>query len=61
MLNNCPKGELANELSKMNDVRRTAFLISGLCDTYIQEWCSIYTAIANFINVLFKEKANLAV
>ncbi len=61
VLNNCPKGELENELCRMSDEKRTAFITSGLCDTYIQEWSLVYKAIADFINVLFKEKAKLAV
>ena len=45
----------------MSDETKTAFIISGLCDTYIKEWSPIYKEIAEFIVVLFNEKAKLAV
>ncbi len=59
VLDKCPQGELKNELYNMSDTRRAAFIISGLCDTYIPEWCSIYKAITEFIHVIYKEKEEL--
>ena len=59
VLQNCPSETLRSELQCMPDSHIATFLLSGLHNTYIPEWYSLYEAIASFIYNVYKERLKL--
>ena len=48
----CPPA-LLRDMMSLSAEDKTAFLLSGLCNTFINEWMPLYQAIANYIYKLY--------
>ena len=48
----------AKELEDMDSWDRATFLISGLYNTYVVEWDSLFSAIVLFIHTMYNKKCH---
>ena len=51
----CPE-KLLKEMGCMNSVKKTSFLLTGLNNTFIVEWTSLFEKIVQFIYNVYKER-----
>jgi len=49
----CPSTILMESINAMSDDTKSAFLLTGLNDSYVPEWSIFFHAIANFINKMY--------